>query len=148
MTTSRMSHYVHPKQDRHTVFPGISGEHCTQPKQSPGLFRPYRLTVRTEAFQALNRGSIPRRVTSVKIAAYFRYATIFDARDGRGIEKVVERLEAKRTKRSYNLNRICKIRFPVGSHDQNALAFMPVRFASPVIASGENRRPCEIVFWR
>ena len=27
---------------------------------------PYRLTVRTEAFQALNRGSIPRRVT------YFR----------------------------------------------------------------------------
>jgi hypothetical protein len=26
---------------------------------------PYRLTVRTEAFQASNRGSIPRRVTKI-----------------------------------------------------------------------------------
>ncbi len=26
---------------------------------------PYRLMVRTEAFQALNRGSIPRRVTEI-----------------------------------------------------------------------------------
>lgn len=36
--------------------------------------RPYRLTVRTPAFQAVNRGSIPRRVTKVatmRPAAHF-----------------------------------------------------------------------------